>query len=74
MVDRIVKDAAHLPLVHAHELMAGINIALGSDSNILVAAAASAESLDCARTLIKIDHEMEEVEARTVLLSLYKYL
>ena len=54
--------------------MAGIDIALRSDGNILVAAAASAESLYCARTLIKIDHEMEEVEARTVLLSLYKYL
>ena len=74
VVDRIVKHAAHLPLVHAHELMAGINIALRSDGNILVAAAAPAKSLDSTRSLIKIDHEMEEVEARTVLLSLYKYL
>ena len=74
MVNRIVKHAAHLPLVHAHELMAGIDITLRSDSNILVAAAASAESLDSTRSLIKVDHEMEEIEARTVLLSLYKYL
>ena len=54
--------------------MAGIDITLRSDSNILVAAAASAKSLDSTRSLIKIDHEMEEIEARTVLLSFYKYL
>ena len=54
--------------------MAGINIALWSDSNILVAAATSAKSLDSTRSLIKVNHEMEEIEARTVLLSLYKYL
>ena len=42
--------------------MAGINIAIGSYGNIFISASASAKTFYCAGALVKIDHEMEEVE------------
>ena len=40
--------------------MAGIDIAVRRDGHIFIARAAAAQTLDHARTLIEVDHEVEE--------------
>ena len=60
-VEGPVVQVAHFELFHSDELMAGINVALRSNCNIFVAATAAAQTLDRARSLVEIDHKVEEI-------------
>ena len=67
IIESALVDISHKILVHSDELVAGVNISVGSDSNILVAASAASETLDSAGTLIQIKHKVEEVEMLALL-------
>ena len=62
LIESALIDIAHFILIDTDELVTGENIAVGSDSDVVVAAAAAAQALDSARTLIEVEHEVEEVE------------
>ena len=66
-VESSLVDVAHFHILNANELVAGINVALGGDSYILVAAAAASQALDSARSLVKVEHKVEEVEVLALL-------
>ena len=59
-VNGLVEHAALPELLLADELMAGIDVAVRRDRNVLVTGAAATQALDHARALIEIDHEVEE--------------
>ena len=69
-VKRSVLDRAHYIIGHADKLVARINVAIRSYRNVLVAAAASAKPFDCARTAVKINHKMKEIDLRPILFKL----
>ena len=62
LIERAVVDIAHFVLVDAYELVTREDVAVGSDSDVVVAAAAAAESLYRAWSLIEVEHKVEEVE------------
>ena len=66
-VERLVKNAAHNPLRLADKLVAGIDVALRGNRDVLVAAAAAAQTFDGTRALVEVDHKVEEVEEFAVL-------
>lgn len=55
-------DVAHKEIFIAYELVAGINIAVGGDGEILVARAAGGNLLLQAHSALEVDIEMEEIE------------
>ena len=69
-VKRSVLDRAHYIIGHADKLVTRINVTVRSYRNILVAAAASAKPFNRARTAVKIDHKMEEIDLRPLLFKL----
>ena len=52
--------------------MAWINISIRGDGNILVTTAAATQTFDHTRSLLQIDHEMEEIQESTVLLKFHQ--
>ena len=59
IIYRPVKNIPHFPLFHAHKLVTGINLPVGSYRHIFVSAATASQSFDSAGTLIQIDFKME---------------
>ena len=62
-IERAFKDAAHLPLIIPRELVAGVDVAVRDDGEVLVPRAAGGNALRKARPAFKVDVEVEEVEA-----------
>ena len=69
-VKGLIEHAALLELILADKLVAGIDVAVRRYGYILVARTAAAQTLDNARTLIQIDHEVEEGKRLAFLLTL----
>ena len=65
-IESLIVNIAHAVLLLAHELVAGIDIALRRDGHVFAPGAAAADPLDNAGPLGQIDVEMEEIEIATV--------
>ena len=61
-IEGLVEHTALLELILADKLVAGIDVAVRRYGYILIARTAAAQTLNNARTLIQIDHEVEEAE------------
>ena len=65
-----LKDVAHLPFFFARELVAGIDVAVRDDGEILVPRAAGGDALFKAGSPLEVDVEVEEIESFPLLFPL----
>ena len=62
LIEGTLLNIPHTILLMANKLMAWVNISIRCNGNILVSASAATKTLDHTRSLLQIDHKVEEIQ------------